>query len=86
MPLPKSYNSWVKKANDLLIAPLLLLVWIYRHAISPFTPPSCRFTPTCSAYCVEALRKHGLLKGCYLSLRRLMRCHPWGGSGYDPVP
>ena len=54
--------------------------------ISPFTPPSCRFTPTCSQYALEALRKHGLLKGSWLTLRRLSRCHPWGGSGYDPVP
>lgn len=66
----------------LLLAP----VYFYRHVISPFTPPSCRFTPTCSAYAVEALHKHGPLKGLYLTVRRLLRCHPWGGSGYDPVP
>ena len=54
--------------------------------ISPLTPPSCRFTPTCSAYAVEAIKKHGPVKGLYLTVRRILRCHPWGGSGYDPVP
>lgn len=52
----------------------------------PLTPPSCRYTPTCSQYAVEALRKHGPLKGMYLAVRRLLRCHPWGGHGHDPVP
>lgn len=66
--------------------PLIGLVKFYQLCISPFTPPSCRFTPTCSQYALEALRKHGLLKGSWLTLRRLSRCHPWGGSGYDPVP
>ena len=66
----------------------LLLVPIYfdRVCISPLTPPSCRFTPTCSAYAVEAIKKHGPVKGLYLAVRRILRCHPWGGSGYDPVP
>ena len=66
--------------------PLIALVKIYKLCISPFTPPSCRFTQTCTQYALEALRKHGLLKGSWLTLRRLSRCHPWGGSGYDPVP
>ena len=66
--------------------PLILLVKIYQYCISPFTPPSCRFTPTCSQYAVEALRKYGPIKGGWLTIRRLSRCHPWGGSGYDPVP
>ena len=72
--------------RTLLVWLLLLPIHFYRHCISPFTPPSCRFTPTCSAYAIEALRKHGPLKGLYLTFRRLLRCHPWGGSGYDPVP
>ena len=66
--------------------PFLALIWVYRNCISPITPPSCRFTPTCSQYAVEALRKHGLFKGSWFTVRRLLRCHPWGGSGYDPVP
>ena len=70
----------------LLTALLLLPIYFYQRCISPLTPPSCRFTPTCSEYAVQALRKHGPLTGLYLTVRRLLRCHPWGGSGYDPVP
>jgi uncharacterized protein len=62
------------------------VVRVYRRGISPFLPPSCRFTPTCSAYAEEALRKHGALRGGWLATRRLLRCHPLGGKGYDPVP
>jgi len=69
------------------IARLLILpIRFYQKFISPLTPPSCRYTPTCSQYAVEALRKHGPIKGMYLAVRRLLRCHPWGGHGYDPVP
>ena len=72
--------------RTLLTQLLLLPVYFYRSCISPFTPPSCRFTPTCSQYAIEALQKHAPLKGLYLTLRRLLRCHPWGGAGYDPGP
>ncbi len=65
---------------------LLLPIYFYRSSISPLTPPSCRFTPTCSEYAVQALKKYGPLKGLWLAIRRIARCHPWGGSGYDPVP
>ena len=65
---------------------LMALVRFYRRFISPYTRPSCRFIPTCSQYALEALRKHGPLRGLYLAVRRILRCHPWGGSGYDPVP
>lgn len=65
---------------------LIGLVRFYQVAISPVTPPSCRFTPTCSQYAIEALEGHGLLRGIGLTVRRLLRCHPWGGEGYDPVP
>jgi putative membrane protein insertion efficiency factor len=69
-----------------LVQLFILPIKFYQRCISPLTPPSCRFTPTCSQYAVEALRKHGIFKGMYLAIRRLLRCHPWGGSGYDPVP
>jgi hypothetical protein len=63
---------------------LLGVLWIYRTAISPFTPPTCRFHPTCSSYAEQALRKYGAVKGLILTLYRIGRCHPLGGSGYDP--
>lgn len=72
--------------RKLLTYLLLLPIYFYKGAISPLTPPSCRFTPSCSTYAVEALRRHGPVKGLYLVIRRILRCHPWGGSGYDPVP
>ena len=65
---------------------LLLPIYFYRSCISPMKPPTCRFTPTCSEYALEAIKKHGPLKGSYLAFKRIMRCHPWGGQGYDPVP
>ena len=64
----------------------ILLIRIYQYGISPYTPASCRYTPTCSNYGVEALKKYGPLKGGYLAIKRFLSCHPWGGSGYDPVP
>lgn len=65
---------------------MLGLVRFYQNCISPFTPPSCRFTPTCSQYALESLRKYGPWKGLWLTIKRILRCNPWGGSGYDPVP
>lgn len=76
----------IRSISALLVLLLTMPIRFYRRFISPFTPASCRFTPTCSQYALEALRKHGPLRGLWLSLRRLLRCHPWGGSGYDPVP
>ncbi|MFI3315186.1 MAG: membrane protein insertion efficiency factor YidD [Rikenellaceae bacterium] len=65
---------------------VIALIKFYRNVISPLTPPSCRYTPTCSQYALEALAKHGFIKGMYLTVKRVLSCHPWGGSGYDPVP
>ncbi len=62
------------------------LIKFYQHSISPLKPPTCRYTPTCSHYAVEAIQKYGPLKGLWLAVKRLLRCHPWGGHGYDPVP
>jgi putative membrane protein insertion efficiency factor len=66
--------------------PLIQLVRLYRVAISPWLGANCRFDPTCSSYAIEALRTYGVLKGSWLAAKRIGRCHPWGGSGYDPVP
>ncbi len=65
---------------------LLIPIKIYQKCISPLTPPMCRFTPTCSNYAIEAIKKHGPIKGMWLAIKRIARCNPWGGSGYDPVP
>jgi len=65
---------------------LIFLVRVYQLVLSPLFGPACRFTPTCSAYAIEAFRKHGPFKGFWLALKRILRCHPWGGHGHDPVP
>ena len=75
-----------KMLRNISIFPFLLLIRIYQSLISPLLGASCRFTPTCSQYAKEALKKHGLFKGLYLTLKRLSSCHPWGKSGHDPVP
>ncbi len=67
-------------------APFVGLIRFYQICISPYLPNSCRYTPTCSQYALEAFRKYGPFKGFWLALKRILRCHPWGGSGYDPVP
>jgi len=72
--------------KKVLIAPFIFLVRIYQTLISPITPATCRYQPTCSHYTVEALKTHGLFRGSGLGIKRIFSCHPWGGSGYDPVP
>lgn len=72
--------------KKILIFPFVLLVRLYQILISPLLPSACRFSPTCSAYMIKALQLHGLFKGLYLGTYRIIRCNPWGGSGYDPVP
>lgn len=76
----------MKFLGKLFAWPLLGLVWLYGNAISPLLGTNCRFQPTCSAYAAEALQRYGGFKGGWLVLKRIGRCHPWGGSGYDPVP
>lgn len=73
----------IKKAINWV---LIFLVRFYQYGISPIFPPSCRYTPTCSNYSVQALKKHGPFKGGWYALKRIASCHPWGGHGYDPVP
>jgi len=72
--------------RKVLITPFVFLVKIYQHLISPLLPATCRYSPSCSQYTLEALQKHGLFKGGWLSLKRILSCNPWGGKGYDPVP
>jgi hypothetical protein len=79
-------NIFFRKFFQILAIPFIMLIKIYQVLISPLFPPSCRFIPTCSQYSLEALKKYGILKGSWLSFKRIIRCHPWGGSGYDPVP
>lgn len=71
-----------KYLRGMVIAPIRF----YQLCISPMFPSCCRFTPTCSSYAIEAVSKHGIFKGLWLAGKRILRCHPWGGSGYDPVP
>ena len=72
--------------KKVLTYPFLLLIKFYQTFISPITPPTCRYQPTCSHYAKEALEVHGLLKGGKLVIKRILSCHPLGGKGYDPVP
>jgi putative membrane protein insertion efficiency factor len=76
----------MKIIQKIAITPLLFLIRFYQVAISPFTPATCRFVPTCSHYFIEALKTHGLFYGSFLGIKRILSCHPWGKSGYDPVP
>ena len=68
------------------ISPFIFIIKIYQKLISPILLPSCRFNPTCSQYSIQSLNKYGLLKGIWLTLKRISKCHPFGGSGHDPVP
>ncbi|HAI85132.1 MAG TPA: membrane protein insertion efficiency factor YidD, partial [Chitinophagaceae bacterium] len=73
---------WLRK---LIQWPFITLIRVYQYGISPLLGPKCRFTPTCSHYAAEAIQKHGIIKGTILAVKRISRCHPRGGSGYDPV-
>ncbi len=72
--------------RDAAVWLLLLPIRFYKLCISPMLPPACRYQPTCSEYAMQAIKKHGPLRGTWLAIKRIARCHPWGGSGYDPVP
>lgn len=72
--------------RTVMVRPLQWAIRGYQLVLSPVLPGSCRFAPSCSAYAIEALGRHGPLKGGWLAIRRIARCHPWGGQGYDPVP
>lgn len=70
---------------QILSLPLIGLIRLYQWVISPWLGPKCRFTPSCSQYAIDAFRKYGLFKGGWMAIRRISKCHPWGGSGHDPV-
>ena len=72
--------------NKILSYPFIWLIKLYQYGISPLIGPKCRFTPTCSHYGLEAFKKYGVWKGFFLTVKRISRCHPLGGSGYDPLP
>ena len=72
--------------NKIFIFPFILIIKFYQTLISPLLGSNCRFQPTCSEYCMDSLKTWGLFKGLYLSVKRIIKCHPWGGKGYDPVP
>ena len=72
--------------NKVATFPLLILIRGYQLVISPLLGSNCRFMPTCSEYAMDSLRSHGLIKGSYLTIKRIGKCHPWGGHGYDPIP
>lgn len=76
----------MKLVRKLLIFILIIPIRVYQLAISPYFQASCRYTPTCSTYSLEAIKKHGPIKGLWLSIKRIVSCNPWGGHGYDPVP
>ena len=72
--------------KNIFITLLLIPIYFYKYLISPILPNACRYNPTCSQYAVEALKKHGPIKGGWLTLKRILSCNPWGGHGFDPVP
>jgi putative membrane protein insertion efficiency factor len=72
--------------RSIVIFPFIIIIKFYQFFISPFLGLNCRFNPTCSNYCINSLKKHGLIVGLYYSILRISKCHPWGGSGHDPVP
>lgn len=85
-PNPSLFQQLFQLLKKVLASILLLLIKFYQAFISPLTPAACRYTPTCSQYAKEAIVKYGPFKGGWLALKRILRCNPFGGSGYDPVP
>ncbi|HOD13419.1 MAG TPA: membrane protein insertion efficiency factor YidD [Spirochaetota bacterium] len=79
-------TSYGKTINTIFTKLIVLLIGVYRTFLSPLLPRSCRFYPSCSVYAIDALKKHGALKGSYLAARRILRCHPFHDGGFDPVP
>ena len=80
------YLLILKKTNMIMVYPIIFIIKIYRLLISPILKNNCRYIPTCSQYAIESLKEYGLIKGVFLTLKRVSNCHPFGGEGYDPVP
>lgn len=76
----------MSKLNNIIKAIFILPVKFYQKIISPLLPSVCRYKPSCSEYMIQAIETHGVIKGIYLGTKRILKCHPWGNSGYDPVP
>jgi len=76
----------LRTIGRIAVLPFIALIRVYQWGISPLLGPKCRFTPTCSHYALDALKKYGVFKGSWLAIKRIVRCHPWGGHGVDPVP
>lgn len=85
-PLGQQMGDYGREALRMIGSLLIVPIRFYQKYISPLKPATCRFTPSCSQYAIEAIRKHGPFKGLALAVWRILRCNPWGGSGYDPVP
>jgi uncharacterized protein len=79
-------SAEMKKSSGMIASTLRWIIRGYQRYLSPLKPPTCRYLPTCSSYALEALDVHGALRGSWLATKRICRCHPWGGHGYDPVP
>ncbi len=84
--LINAVSSLLRVLKKGLVILLIIPVKLYQWLLSPMIGPSCRYTPTCSVYTIQALKKHGPFKGLWLSVKRILSCNPWGGSGEDPVP
>jgi len=82
----KVLSDLLRYLSVVIVYILIIPVKIYQYAISPMLGASCRYTPTCSTYSIQALKKHGPFKGSYLAIKRILSCSPWGGHGHDPVP
>ncbi|MCL1850346.1 MAG: membrane protein insertion efficiency factor YidD [Bacteroidetes bacterium] len=86
MIVTRHLSPVTRHLNKLISGVFIGLIKVYQFTLSPFLGKQCRFTPTCSQYGIEAIQKYGALKGSWLTIKRIIRCNPWGGSGYDPVP
>jgi uncharacterized protein len=86
MPVIRFLKILLSRLNKALSLIIIALVKGYQYILSPILPSSCRYTPSCSEYAIIALKRHGIIKGTFLAVKRIVSCNPWGGHGHDPVP